>query len=396
MGKMEEKNKFTHDVIRNVEDEASEMIDEIVEEAQNEAFDIVEDTIEEVHEENEEDNIEELASQEISHIEEEMAEEVEDTGDAAPIPAKATKQEKAHRLVEKAKKIIQEANENMQECRLLLESDIKDYNDAKEKLKSGGLDECISLVEELGHQSEDEDQEEENFVVFEAKEELKPIALKDISSGKFTGFLLALFGGAATAIGLVYLATEKLNMTMNVTQVPSEDIIQSLLAWFSTIIGIHENVNIGAAVFGILVLLVMILIYVLRVSLRANSNLHFAAKQFVEAQLYTEQKANCKEEMDKVDAHIKDTIETLKTYEVVFNEQKGKLQRILYIEGKKEKSTDYHDKSYIEIRDTKELIHTIKDFINTPMSHEGKLSSKSILLLQNTKDQIDKILKRFY
>ena len=307
------------------------------------------------------------------------------------------KNAKAHHLVQKAKKIVQEANERTNECRLLLESDLKDYQAAKERLGGGGLDECVSLVEKLGYQSnEDQSQEETNNVVFEAKEELKPIVLKDISSGKFTGLLLSLFGGAATAIGLVYLATEKLNITLNVTEVPSEDIVQSILAWFSTLIGVREDVYIGAGVFGAIVLAVMILIYILRVSLRASRNLHFAAKQFVEAQLYTEQKANCKEEMDKVDAHIKDTIETLKTYEVVFNEQKGKLQRILHIEGEREKSTDYHDKSYLEIRETKELIRTIKEFMNTPMSAEGKLSSKSVLLLQNIKDQIDKVIKRFY
>lgn len=388
---MNEKNSYTQDVIRNVEDEASEIINEIVEEAQNEAFDIVEDTIEASENENEEE-----VSDEVSKIEEEVAQEMEDTNETTPIPAKATKHEKALRLVEKAKKIVQEANDRAQACRLLLESDLKAYHDAKERLNAGGLDECISLVSELGDHSQDDLEEEENIVVFEAKEEVKPIVLKDVSSGKFTGFLLALFAGAATAIGLVYLATEKLNMTLNVTRVPSEDIIQSILAWFSTIIGVHENVNIGTAVFGTSVFLVMVLIYWLRVSLRKNSNLHFAAKQFVEAQLYTEKKANCKTEMDKVDAHIKDTIETLETYEIVLNEQRGKLRRILHIEGKKDKSREYHDKSYIEIQDTKELIHTIKDFINTPMSHEGKLSSKSILLLQNTKDQIDKVLKRFY
>jgi hypothetical protein len=388
---MKEKNSYTHDVIRNVEDEASEMIAEIVEEIQNEAFDIVEDTIDESENENEEE-----VAEEISRIEEEVTQELEDPNEETPIPAKANKHEKALRLVEKAKKIVQEANDQANECRLLLESDLKEYNDAKERLNAGGLDECISLVSELGDQSQDYLEEEENIVVFEVKEQVKPIVLKEVSSGKFTGFLLSLFAGAATAIGLVYLATEKLNMTLNVTRVPSEDIVQSLLAWFSTIIGVHENVTIGAAVFGTSVFLVMILIYWLRVSLRTNSNLHFAAKQFVEAQLYTEQKANCKEEMDKVDAHIKDTIKTLETYEIILNEQRGKLRRILHIEGKKDKSTDYHDKSYIEIRDTKELIHTIKDFINTPMSYEGKLSSKSILLLQNTKDQIDKVLKRFY
>ena len=79
-----------------------------------------------------------------------------------------------------------------------------------------------------------------------------------------------------------------------------------------------------------------------------------------------------------------------------FEPQRGKLQRILHIEGEREKSTEYHDKSYAEIRDTKELIRTIKDFMDTPMSEEGKLSSKSELLLQNTKDQINKVIDRFY
>ena len=140
----------------------------------------------------------------------------------------------------------------------------------------------------------------------------------------------------------------------------------------------------------------MIIIYVARVSLKANSNLHFAVKQFVEAELYTEKKANCEEEMDKVDAHIKDTIDTLKTYEVVLNEQRGKLQRILYIEGEKEKSTEYHDKSYLEIRETDELINTIRDLMNIPMSEEGKLASKSVLFLLSAKGKIDKMLERYY
>jgi hypothetical protein len=387
---MKENKNIVKEVIRNVEDEASEMIDEIVEEIENEAFQIVEDTIEEVEEV---DNTEEISEQ----IEEKATEDAEDSVEDAPLPANTKKHAKALHLVEKAKKIVREANERTKACRLLLESDLKEYEEAKAQLKEGGLDDCLSLVKKLGYQSQnDQPDEETDKVVFEVKEELKPLVLKDVSSGKFTGFIYALLGGVATAIGLVYLATEKLDMTLNVTKVPSEDIVQSILAWFSTIIGVHEDVYIGASVFGVLVLLVMIFIYLTRVSLKANSNLHFAAKQFVEAQLYTEQKANCKEEIDKVDAHIKDVIDTLKTYEVVFSEQKGKLLRILYIEGEKEKSTEYHDKSYKEIRDTKELIRTIRDFMDTSMSEEGKLSSKSVLLLQNTKDQIDKVLERFY
>lgn len=391
---MKEKNNFTNDVIRNVEDEASEIIDEIVDEIENEVFDVVEDTIGE----SEKEGIEaEETEAVLEQVEEEASQEVEAALEEEPLPEKTKKHVKAMHLVEKAKKIVQEADERTKECKLLLQSDLKEYEDAKAELKDRGLDECVDLVNKLGYQTQDDHLVEEvDTVVFETKEELRPIAIKGVSSGKFTGFILAMLGGAATAIGLVYLATEKLNMTLNVTKVPSEDVVQSILAWFSTIIGLHENVFIGAGVFGIIVFLVMLLIYIIRVSLKANSNLHFAAKQFVEAQLYTEQKVHCEEEMEKVDAHIKDTVGTLKTYEVILNEQKGKLQRILHIEGEKEKSTDYHDKSYSEIHDTKELIRTIRDFMDTPMSEEGKLSSKNVLLLQNTKDKIDKVIQRFY
>ena len=388
---MNENKNGPEDIIRNVEDETSEVIEEMIDEIENEVLDIVEETIEKS-----EDETSAMEEETTEEVENEASEDVEGAVDDVPLPAKAKKHVRAKHLIEKATRIVNEANARSTACKLLLEADLKEYDDSKSELKAGGFDACISLVKKLGYQTKDDEPSEETTVIFETKEEVKPLIIKDVSSGKFTGFIYALVGGFATAVGLVYLATEKLEMTLNVTKVPSEDIMQSILAWFSTIIGIQEDVYIGAGVFGFAVLLVMILIYVARVSLKANSNLHFAVKQFVEAELYTEKKANCKSEMDKVDAHIKDTIDTLKTYEVLFNEQQGKLQRILYIEGEKEKSTEYHDKSYLEIRETNELINMIRDFMNIPMSEEGKLSSRSVLFLQSAKDKIDKMLERYY
>lgn len=379
---MNENKNAPEEMIRNIEDETSEMIEGIIEEMDKEVSKIEEEIIDEMEDE-------------VSRTIVEESEEVEEGVENTPLPANMKKHVKAKHLVEKAKKIVNVANSRIEACKLLLESNLREYKDAKSELKKGGFDACVLLVNQLGYQTK-EDEEEKSTPIFETKEDVKPVVLKDVSSGKFSGFIYALFGGLATAIGMVYLATEKLEMTLNVTKVPSEDVMQSILAWFSTIIGMQENVAVGAGVLGSVVLVVMILIYVIRVSLKARSNLHFAVKQFVEAELYTEQKSNCKQEMDKVDAHIKDAIETMKTYEVVLNEQKGKLQRILYIEGSKEKSAGYHDKSYLEIRDTKELIQSITDFMDISMSEEGKLSSKSILYLQHAKDQIDKFLKRFY
>ena len=310
---------------------------------------------------------------------------------------KVKKHQEALRLVNQAKQMVKEADTQTEACRLLLVGDLKEYEQAKDSLKAGGFDACASLLEKLGYQTKpDTVKVEEKVVVFEPKEELEPIVLKDVASGKFTGMVYALIGGAITATGLVYLATEKLGMTLDISKVPSTEIMGNIASWFSEVVGLGSNVYVGSGIFALASLSVMAIIYAVRVNLKGNENLHFAVKQLVEAELYTEQKGHCKEEMDKVDVHMKETVDTLKMYEVLFNEQKGKLERILHIEGSKEKSTDYHEKSFLEIRETKELIRTIKDFISTPMSEEGKLSEKSVLFLQRAKTQMDKMLERLY
>jgi hypothetical protein len=320
----------------------------------------------------------------------------EETEENVSASSKEKKFAKAQRLVEQSKQIVQEADERTEECRLVLMDDLKEYEDAKKALKEGGYDGCGDLLEKLGYQPTGDVQTEEDPVVFEEKEVVKPMVIKGVSSGKFSGFVLALLGGAATAAGLVYLATEKLGMTLNVSKIPSTEERESILTSFSTMVGLEPDLYIGSGLFAVAILLVMYLLYRIRVGLKASSSLHFAVKQFVESELYIEQKSNCKTEMDLVDAHMKDAIETMKHYEVLFNEQEGKLKRILHFEGEKGKSTEYHEKSFLEIRETKELMRSIKDFMSVSMSHEGKLSENSVEFLQKTKNYLDKTIDRLY
>lgn len=310
---------------------------------------------------------------------------------------KVKKHKQAVQLVEKAKNMVKEAEEQNQACKLLLAGDLKEYDEAKESLKKGGLDACISLVEKLGYTNKnDNTQDDDAVVVFEPKDEPSPIVLKNVSSGKFTGIMLALTGGAVTAVGLVYLATEKLGTTIDITKIPSAETMGQTVSWFSTAVGLEANIYVGAGLLALASVSVMVAIYAMRVGLKGRKNLHFAKRQLTEAELYTEKKADCKKEMDKVDAHMKETVSTLKMYEVLFNEQKGKLERILHIEGTKGKSSEYHEKSFTEIHETKELIRSIKDFISTPMSEEGKLSERSVKFLERAKLQMDKMLERLY
>jgi len=375
---MNNNKNTTEDIIRNVEDEASDVIDQIEKDISEEVSDPITDHTED-----------DIAVQTANEYFETRAEEEEEA------KKKESRQEKSIRLVEQARSIVKKADDVNSECTLLLRDDLAEYEDAKINLKERGFDTCNALLEGMGYRSTEEEPEEE-AVVFESKTIVEPVVIKEVSSGKFTGVLSALIAGGVTAVGMVYLATEKLGMTLYVDKVPSPEITESIAGWFSTLIGMESNMVVGAGVFGVIILAVMAIVYALRVTLKTSSNLHFAVKQFVEAEVYAEQKVDCKAEMNKVDVHMKDTIKTFKTYEILFNEQQGKLQRILHIEGPKEKATDYDERSFTEIRETQKLIYAIKDFMTISMSEEGKLSEASVLRLEKVKTQMDSMIDRLY
>ncbi len=322
--------------------------------------------------------------------------EVKDVSKAlTPKPAKMKKHYEAKKLVEEAKSIVKASESELQECRLLLEDDLKEYDIAKKALKTGGYDAAKGLLLELGYDISAEDDIKDDAVIFETKEEVKPIVLKDVRSGRFTGVLLSLLAGAMALGGLVYWATEKLGMTLDITKVPSNETLHTIFGWFGTQIGRPNDAFNGALVVGAAVLAVMILIYVLRVWLKGNSNLRFATEQMKKTQKYITHKTNCKAEMDRVDAHITDAIKVLKDYEVLLNEQSGKLKRILHFEGQNGNVSDYHSKSVTAMKETQNLIESIERFIVTPMSEEGKLSGKSTLFLHSAKETLQKVLAKF-
>ena len=338
------------------------------------------------------ENLELVETQELQeeNIENEAKQEPQE---AEIIPHIETKVQ-AQEMVDIAYNIVEDADKRSEECKLLLESNLLAYDSARLGLKKGGFDSCEDLLSQLGSEIKYDSQFNEEMYVFESKASLEYIELQEISTGKFTGILLAILGAILTASALIYLSIQKLSL--DIANITSSTIIDTVLPSFATFLGQEESTMVGASILGLCVFLVMILIYVLRIQLKAKSNFKFAKKQLLEAEAYVEQKGNCKVEMEKVDEHIKDAIVTLKLYEVVLNEQKAKLQRILHIEGIKSENEPYHDKSLLEMGYTKELMRSIRDFIAVPMSENGALSDKSITVLQKAKLQMNKMIERLY
>ena len=382
--------KEQNEVVENLEEKTVEAGKDVITEVEelleipDTKVDAVEDTLTET---------EEIVEAAASEVEDEV-QEVEN--DVVSQVENMNKHDAAVLLVDKAKIIVNDAEKQLQACKLLLSDDLKGYEEAKKSLNDGGLNACEALLSELGYIDDSEEKIEEDSVVFEAKEDLAPMRLQDVSSGKFTGFIMALIGGAATLGGMAFIATEKLGVTLDLSKVPAPETIKPVFAYYGTLLGMNGNADIGMALIAVVTLLVMLIIYKIRVGTKGSKNLHFALQQLEEAEEYSSHKSNCKEEMDKVDAHINEAITTLKTYQVLFNEQKGKLQRILHIEEVKEELSEYHQKSISEMKETQGLINSVRSFITTAMSEEGKLSGKSTLFLHSAKSKMQKMIEGLY
>ncbi len=373
---MYENKNSTDDIVRNVEDENLEVIAEI----QRDSTQDVDTKVE--------NSLEDIALPDLSE-----AKKIELS---TPVTNKESKQHKTKHLVKQARYIVKEADNQSKECKLLLADNLAEYEDAKINLKEHGYDTCSALLDKMGYRSAFNAPVEKEALVMEAEEEVLPMVIKEVSTGKFTGFVSALIAGVITAVGLIYLNIEKQGMTLDIFKMPSPELTDKIISWFSTLLGIAPNMYVGVGVFGLSIVTVMVIVYAVTVSLQVNANLRYAEKQFVESELYAEKKTECKDAFEKVGGHMKDSIKTLKTYEVLFNEQQGKLQRITHIEGEKEKAYEYHKKSFAEINATQKLIVAMKNFMAVSMSKKGKLSKESVERLITLKKEMDTMIEGLY
>jgi hypothetical protein len=342
------------------------------------------------------ENSENEADETLNEEERAMIQEADPEKDEAEKIRSLGKHGYAVALVEEAKRLVDYADKQLNDCRLLLNEDLQAYEDAKARLKREALDESESLLDELGYDWHTEADEEEPEVAFEAKDEPEPFYVRDVSSGKFGSFILALLGGAATAAGITFAAATKAGLAIDFSKMPDMQTCKQALAAVAQSVGMNADPMIGGSIAGAAGLVVYLIIYALRTGSKARRNIAFAKTQLEEAKNYHTKKWDCKTEMEKVDAHIKEAVNTLRLYEVLLTEQNGKLRRILFIEGEKELPEAYDAGSLAQIRETAALIEAIKRFMATPMAEEGKLSEKSILMLDRAKEKAQAFLDAIY
>ncbi len=317
-------------------------------------------------------------------MEEEISKDIESNN---PIEiAKKSKLLEVKELIDNSKELVSKVETEVEECKNEVSESAKAFDEAKHNFKNTTFKSAETLLAKLGFDYTPYD-EVEPFELLIEEEEGESFSVKDISTGRFTGFILALLAGLATLGVLVYLVLTKLNIDpKTLTSETAIEKINPVLTWIGTLGGnTGGNMIIGAVILGFSTLIVAWLVYAICVNIKAKKNLDIAKEIHEKSKEYSISKDDYKREMKKIDSHLREVTEELSNFETILNEKVATLKRILHIEGAYDEAKEYHPSSKKSMLETEKIMQGIEYLLNTSVTKEGRLNFQSVQALNNAK-----------
>jgi len=344
-------------------------------------------------EEKVESSIETSLEESVEKIEEKVEDIQEKTEET--IEAKRSKLDIAKEKIEKAKTLTAETREQIEVCMKNIDRDIEKLTAQKEALFSSALQPGEALLKEIGAAKEDllATLPESTVELIDLDED--KVEIKEISSGRFKGFIFALLAGIATFMGWAFASSKALGFSIPPEKIPDLPRLNKMLEWTSAQLGQGSNATIGAAVVIIAILLIMWIIYSMIVSVRASSNLRVAKQTEEAVALYCTNKEECKQKMELVREHIQNSSNTLAKYKVLLEEQNAKMRRALFLE-EAEGFEGLHANTKADIATTQHLITEVKKLLEVPISEAGILTTDAIETLKKANKAVNDHIMKLY
>ena len=310
---------------------------------------------------------------------------------------KKAKVDEAQALIESSKNLVSKVESEVDECKVGISEAAENFDNAKRTFNNVTFTNCELLLEKAGFERTPLD-EDGDFELSFSREESDIFSVKNLTTGKFTGFVLALIAAIATVVALIYLALTKLNVDLTALSVENiQEQINPVLTWIGTFGGATGgNMAMGAVILGFSGLIMAWIVYAIRVKLKSIKNLKVAKKTFEETEEYCMSKEECKQEMKKIDAHLREVTNEITNFEVILNEQASTLKRVIHVEGVANEDMDYHPTSKKRMRDTDKVMKSIEQLLNTAITTDGKLNYNSVQALSSARGVYDDYLSRIY
>ena len=301
-------------------------------------------------------------------------------------------------LVIDSKKIVSLIDSDIQECKLSLKQALFDFENEKRNFLNNTMSNTEELLVNVGGK-------DNASVLSNERTELSLDAInkgsfkiKNISSGHFFGFLLALFISILIFSSWVYVAHEFSSLSLNLVTLNSfySDFI-FMLEWISTLIGVENELLVGAVILGLSMLISSWLVYELYMHFKHIKNLRQAKKIYLESKEYVLMQNNSKKEILYLESYLREAIICLENFGILLDEKNATLKRIIYIEGtSNNQEKKYHPNSNQSIRDTARLLKSIKFLFDVAITKNGNFDDSSQKALSLSKVVYQDYIARIY
>ena len=338
----------------------------------------------------------EIATQETVEKAEEKVEDLQEQDEEIQerVKTKKSKLDIAKEKIAKAKTLTAQTREQIEECMKNIDMDIEKLTERKQELFTLALNPGEKLLESLGAEEELLDELPGNGVELLDLDEDK-VEIKEISSGRFKGFVFALLAGVATFMGWAFISSRALGLSIPPEKIPDFPRLNKMLEWTSEQLGQGSSANTGAAAVIIVTVLIIWIIYAVVVSMRASSNLRVANETEEAVTLYCTTKEECKEKMKLVREHIQNSTGILAKYKVLLEEQNAKIRRAVFLE-EAEGIAGLHANTKADIAVTKRLISEVKKLLEVPVAEAGILTEEAIATLKKVNKSMNEHIMKLY
>jgi len=306
----------------------------------------------------------------------------------------------AKTLIENSKELVDEVDFAVKECQLGVSKAADDFDIQKRIFLSKIFKNSEELLKKIGREYGLNGKIHEPFEL-SVDTHAQNIEIEHISSGRFTGLIFAIIFALATFFIWIYFSFKQLNLpfeksslSLNFLEIHTD----MVLTWIGGgIIGLKGEPMLGGLILGFSVLIVAWIIYAIRVHFKTYKNLRLAKKAYIESQAYSFSKDECKREMLRVDAHLRDAIISIEHFTIMLSEENAILKRVIYVEGSRNRDDqEYHPSSKKVIRETEKLMKSIEALLNTSITKDGKLNPQSEKVLAVAKAVYADFIARIY
>jgi hypothetical protein len=273
----------------------------------------------------------------------------------------------------------------------------EDFDSAKRTFKNVTFQKAENLLEKAGFEYITFEEAEAFELSIDASDE-EDFSVKTLSSGRFTGLILAIIVALLTVGAWIYLAMSKLGIdfsSINLETATSH--INPILTWIGgDMISTNGSMTVGALILGFSALIMAWLVYAIRINIKGAKNLSIAKETFEKSNEYCMTQEECQREMKKVDAHLREATVEIGNFEMILNEQSSVLRRVIHVEGVYDEEKEYHPSSKKVMRETEKIMRASENLLETAITKDKKLNFQSLQALNSAKGIYSEYLARIY